>query len=276
MSVGLGKANVGSLHTNTLSLRVGHDSWDSHKLQYLRILQSFPNLQHLSLSLPPSTLEIPAGVKVLSIRLNYESLSDGFEHHPLPRADRENRSLFRTADHIWRPSLRKLQIENAYFTSWEYVPLAKQATALIEDLRLIDCHNPHRDQIFRDTLFRMVSLKRFLYVINTSWQFRVHPDYVPGMLWILLKNMASLEEFVLCPYPGTYENGFPKFGQRKDKHNIRKLAAPEALFRENGMTFGLSDNFQVETLVEFQVQFAVNIGDFRGSDRTDDRLSERV
>ena len=279
-----------SLHTRVLSLSNNAPilyKFGDHNSLFRRV----PNLQHLSLSPPPTYSSIPHGFPLQSLRLDFGD----FQHGPSVMLDD---ILLITAQNFWLPSLRKLELLKLFRNAWltvdphTYFPLPPtRERSCIEDIRIsdyIDRNNRHvYAKIIQRILGHVKSLKRF--VFNNPWQRGVlvwgdrvteidHPvacDISTG----LESHTSTLEEIVISADDGGFghPSSIHEYFDYKGKTftEIRRLALPEVLFL-NDFPLNGKRVFLTDKLEDLQIQYTVNVGDFRGRDRQDEGRDDRI
>lgn len=205
-----------------------------------------------------------------------------------------NEELSIIAEHFRIPSLRKLQLLNILSTGYHidaltYFPVPPtREKAAIEDFRVLHCIDGPNTRIIERFLRYIDSLKRFVFT-NPMPRQRGTITVGNGAVDIvhfsarsissgLEFHLDTLEELVLFAVDGVPGDP-PSINEYFDyKHKtftkLRKLAVPQGLV--------LADlarprrTFLSNALEEIQVQFAVNIGDFRGCNREDESRAEKI
>ena len=278
-----------SFHTRSLSLSKYACILYEHG-DHSRLLRCLPNLQHLSLSPPPVYDRTQRDLPLQSLRLGL-----GHIQHSSP--EQQHQTLQIIAHNFWLPSLRKIQLQALLSDFTEtidphpYFPLPPtRELSCVEDIRISQCIDRSfgTDQrMVQRLLGNTRSLKRF--VFDNSWQpgaivigdrevditERVAYDIKDGLEY----HTSTLEEIVISADDGGFGSSFAlrqhlNFNG-KEFTEVRRLALLEVMFLVD-FPYDGKKAFLSDKLEEIQVQFTVKVGDFRGDDREDQDLDERV
>ena len=267
-------------YTRSLSLSVNHELCYAPG-EHRKLTELLPRLQHLSLSPPPRQFSIPQGLQIDSLRLDFDLIDNNLKYSGTD-------VLMIIAQHLWLPSLRKLQLENNRWMSTtmseaeRYIPMIpNREKSPIEEFRLVNYLGCPNGFTIERLLTNIESLKRFVFITDHASIGRRSEDRhlsAKGIHAGMVHHTDTLEMLVLFAWDETCNGSFSlrKLFCYKDKSftNLRSLAVPQCVIVSE---FARKPKFLFSpTLEEIQVQFFVNVGDFRGIDQNDETLGERV
>lgn len=151
----------------TLSLKVHQRLWYKLFAADIRLLKLLPELRTLSLSPPPYHSSIPhSNWTLTSLRLDFSLVSDHYnEESDWLQIGVPLRII---ASYLWLPNLRKVQAEEALFTSnFNDTRCLVPGGSSVEDLRFLKCREQTGDRVLAALLRSTKSLRRFVFEVSS-------------------------------------------------------------------------------------------------------------